>query len=158
MDHNYGNQMTGFSKELHVIQETIAHAINDDIKSFAMTTWFPSIDAVEAGRFRLGRKVESVRERRVLLKKSGRRTVEEHKNRSRRERRRDPIIAWRYSLSGESLYTLTLLERFTPASRQKLFSSSNVAADFFKILFMISALDVFMFSLFYSTRRWTQRT
>jgi len=30
MDHNYGSQMAGFSKELYVIQKTIA--INDDIK------------------------------------------------------------------------------------------------------------------------------
>lgn len=77
--------------------ETMERPIDNDTKSFAMTTWYPSIDAVEAGRFRFGREVESVRERSGLLKRSGRRTVEEHKNQSRRERRRDPIIAWRYS-------------------------------------------------------------
>lgn len=88
--------MTRVSKELYVIQETMAQTINNDIKLFAIT-WFSSIDVVEAGRFRFSREVESVRERSELLKRSGRRTVEEHKNRSRRERRRDPIVAWRYS-------------------------------------------------------------
>lgn len=75
---------------------------------------------MEAGRFRFGREVESVQERSELLKRSGRRT-QETISKSATERPDHSSEA----RSGESLCTLTLLERFAPASCQKQYSSSK---------------------------------
>lgn len=148
-DRNYRSQMTRVSKELYVIQETMAQTINNDTKLFSMTTWFSSIDAMEAGRFRFSREVESVRERSELLKRSGRRTVEEHKNRSRRERRRDPIVAWRYSPFWWKLVHVDFTRKVHSGVMPEtvLFIEHN-SANSFKIFFMeFTFIIIFYFTI-----------